>query len=339
MKESDIACADDKELYQAIRAGAESGWDFTARWRRDCCRGYVPPEGELLTYFFKELDTLNILPVDLNALLYRTETLIAEFCGKLAEWQLASEAMADSLRGSEAELQTRGLLTESASKKLAADLKIVEGVFTKLAAARQRAMQTLMFNKDTGLWMDYYLRDGKRSEVVSAAGIAALRCGLNPPPGCKANFPTVLLQGWGLVPTPLTTGQQWDSPNVWPPLLQWAIEYLDRGRGKWSFTKDSTVHSVEDIKDPELKQDALIARRLAQGWVENCSAFWGTNIKEGGLGCYSEKLNTFDYGSPGSGGEYQNQTGFGWSSGLVAELVARFGDELVVRQGQVEGCY
>ena len=55
------------ELYRQLRAGAESGWDFSSRWLDD-------PQ-DLST-----IETTHILPVDLNALLYGLEQAIAAGC-------------------------------------------------------------------------------------------------------------------------------------------------------------------------------------------------------------------------------------------------------------------
>jgi alpha,alpha-trehalase len=52
-------------LYRHIRAAAESGWDFSSRWFRD---------GRTLA----TIHTTEIVPVDLNALLYHLELTIAE---------------------------------------------------------------------------------------------------------------------------------------------------------------------------------------------------------------------------------------------------------------------
>ncbi len=52
------------ELYRDIRAGAESGWDFSSRWFED---------GQSLT----SIRTTQIVPVDLNALLCHLETTLA----------------------------------------------------------------------------------------------------------------------------------------------------------------------------------------------------------------------------------------------------------------------
>ena len=42
-----------------------------------------------------------------------------------------------------------------------------------------------------------------------------------------------------------------------------------------------------------------------------------------------EKYNVETCGAPGAGGEYNVQTGFGWTNGVALELLAQFGDALV----------
>ena len=54
-----------KELYRHLRAGAESGWDFSSRWFRD-------------EKSFNTIHTTEIIPVDLNCLLLHLEQTIAE---------------------------------------------------------------------------------------------------------------------------------------------------------------------------------------------------------------------------------------------------------------------
>jgi alpha,alpha-trehalase len=51
-------------LYRNLRAGAESGWDFSSRWMRD------PRD-------LRTLETTDLAPVDLNSLLYNAERTIA----------------------------------------------------------------------------------------------------------------------------------------------------------------------------------------------------------------------------------------------------------------------
>ena len=43
-----------------------------------------------------------------------------------------------------------------------------------------------------------------------------------------------------------------------------------------------------------------------------------------------EKFNVTVQGAPGGGGEYDIQTGFGWTNGVVLDLLHRYPDELEV---------
>ena len=60
------------EVYRDLRAGAESGWDFSSRWLGD---------GKTLA----TIRTTAIAPVDLNSLLYHLEQTIAKACEKTGE--------------------------------------------------------------------------------------------------------------------------------------------------------------------------------------------------------------------------------------------------------------
>ena len=55
------------QTYRDLRAGAESGWDFSSRWLADPKR-------------LSTIRTTHIVPVDLNSLLWRLERAIAERC-------------------------------------------------------------------------------------------------------------------------------------------------------------------------------------------------------------------------------------------------------------------
>ena len=56
---------DAERLYLHLRAGAESGWDFSSRWFADA--------NDIRT-----IHTADIIPIDLNCLMYQLETTIAE---------------------------------------------------------------------------------------------------------------------------------------------------------------------------------------------------------------------------------------------------------------------
>jgi len=61
------------EVFRDLRAGAESGWDFSSRWMAD---------GRTLS----TIQTTAIVPVDLNSLMFGLETAIARGCSILADW-------------------------------------------------------------------------------------------------------------------------------------------------------------------------------------------------------------------------------------------------------------
>ncbi len=79
-------------IYRDLRAGAESGWDFSSRWLGD--------PRDLGT-----IRTTEIAPVDLNSLMYGMERMIAIACARLADLPCAREyvaranARANALRG------------------------------------------------------------------------------------------------------------------------------------------------------------------------------------------------------------------------------------------------
>lgn len=60
------------DVFRDLRAGAESGWDYSSRWMAD---------GQSLS----TIQTTAIVPVDLNSLMYGLEKAIAKGCGQLAD--------------------------------------------------------------------------------------------------------------------------------------------------------------------------------------------------------------------------------------------------------------
>jgi alpha,alpha-trehalase len=162
-----------KQLYRDIRAAAESGWDFGSRWFAD---------GKNLA----TINTTEIIPVDLNSLLFGLEEAIGAGCERLHDAACVSE-------------------------------------FAHRASARRDAVNHYLWDPAGAVFHDY--RWVKRAQVprISAATLYPLFVGLASPPQAAAVAATVsrdLLKAGGIVTTPLVTGQQWDAPNGWPP-LQW----------------------------------------------------------------------------------------------------------------------
>lgn len=66
------------ELFRELRAGAESGWDFSSRW-------FADPDD------LSSIRTTRILPVDLNALLYGLEQAITAGCDSTGDTACAAD--------------------------------------------------------------------------------------------------------------------------------------------------------------------------------------------------------------------------------------------------------
>ncbi|MDO7850813.1 alpha,alpha-trehalase TreF [Hymenobacter convexus] len=169
------------QFYRHVRAAAASGWDFSSRW--------FGAGGGL-----GSIQTTDLVPVDLNCLLYNLETTLAEAA------RVAGQAA-----------QARA--------------------YTAKAAQRKAALLALSWDAKAGWFQDYNWRRRQRSGVRTLAGVFPLAFGLATAPqasrvaaGLKANF----LKPGGLVTTLNQTRQQWDAPNGWAPLQYLAIEGLKR---------------------------------------------------------------------------------------------------------------
>jgi len=172
-------------LYRNLRATAESGWDFSSRWMRD------PKD-------LRTLETVELVPVDLNSLLYHTERTIA------------------ALR------RLRGRDGDAA----------VAARFDARADTRRRALLAVAFDPDSGFFYDVRWRTGQRvTDRPTLAAAAPLYFGLATPEQGRvvaARLERDFLKPGGFVTTLAPSGQQWDAPNGWPPLEWLTIEGVRR---------------------------------------------------------------------------------------------------------------
>jgi len=172
------------EVWRDLRAAAESGWDFSTRWLRGA-------DGEPGTQL-GDTRTTTMLPVDLNALLFRLELVVGQLAGAIG------------------------------------DLRTAEA-FRAKAHARRRAMVALMWDEAQQAFFDFDWQLGKRSSALTAAAVVPLFCGLAPP-RCAAGLTHTLrerlLAPGGLATTEHMSSEQWDRPNGWAPLQWMAIQGL-----------------------------------------------------------------------------------------------------------------
>jgi alpha,alpha-trehalase len=161
------------DIYRDLRAGAASGWDFTSRWLDD-------PQD------FSSIHTTDIIPADLNSLMWQLETAIASLAQALAQPELVR-------------------------------------TYQACAESRAQAMHRHLWVAEEGRFADYDVRRGVVTPVLSAATLYPLFAGLATQAQADAVAATVktrLLARGGLRTTTNTTDQQWDMPNGWAP-LQW----------------------------------------------------------------------------------------------------------------------
>jgi len=165
------------------------------------------------------------------------------------------------------------------------------------AARRKKAIQKYCWNKKAGWFLDYNFLQKKQSPVETLAGDFPLE--FNIATNAQAirvakKLETKFLQPGGLVTTINRTGQQWDAPNAWAPLEYMAVDGL-------------TKYNQNDL-----------AKLIAERWINtNLRVFKET-------GKLMEKYNVMDTNLKAGGGEYPLQDGFGWTNGVLLNLMNRY---------------
>ena len=173
-----------------LRAAAESGWDFSSRWLADPMR-------------LETIHTTDIVPVDLNSLLWMAETRIA----------------ARATAAGDAETARR---------------------FTDMAARRKAAIDRNLWVAGEKRFADWDRIARRPTAARTAASLFPLFAGLASTEQARAvaaTTRTTLVGEGGLRTTGIRTGQQWDAPNGWAPLQWVAVEGLGR-YGEQTLAKD-----------------------------------------------------------------------------------------------------
>jgi alpha,alpha-trehalase len=167
------------QVYRDLRSGVESGWCFSSRWLRD---------GQNLS----TIHTTDILPVDLNAILYDMEMTLS------------------------------GIYKAKNEPEYAKNLE-------QLANKRRAIFDKYFWNEAAGFYFDYDFVAGKQTEVYSLAAVYPLFFKLSTPVQAEKVakvLETKFLQVGGLMTTLNQTSQQWDGANGFAPLQYLAIQGL-----------------------------------------------------------------------------------------------------------------
>ncbi|MET0570766.1 MAG: alpha,alpha-trehalase TreF [Pedobacter agri] len=162
-----------------VRSAAESGWDFSSRWFADGKN-------------FSQIITTDLLPVDLNTLMYNLEIAIAA-------------------------------ANQQAGNKVKAVL------FYARAAKRKTAILKYFWNTDLNFFTDYNWKTKSLSNQFTLAASFPLYFKLATPAQAKSVAEKIekdFLKAGGLITTLTTSKEQWDAPNAWAPLQYISIKGL-----------------------------------------------------------------------------------------------------------------
>lgn len=165
--------------FRNLRGAAESGWDFSSRWFAD-------------TLHLNTIKTTNLVPVDLNSLLYAYEIILSK---------------AAAVNGLPAKADEYALM----------------------AAQRKLSILKYCWNERLQYFFDYDFKEKHTSDIWSLAGTMPLLTKLadmKKATAIRNQIQDRFLKDGGLVSTLYHTGEQWDAPNGWPPLQFIAVQGL-----------------------------------------------------------------------------------------------------------------
>lgn len=163
----------EKDIFRHIRGAAESGWDFSARWFEDGMN-------------INTICACDIVPVDLNCLLFHLEKTLALAYTFKSEYDKAK-------------------------------------IYYTKSERRKEAIQKYLWNEESCVFTDYNFLYDRPVRVVNIGMVYTMvfHIATQYQAACmqdqiEKNF----LQPGGLLSTQINSGEQWDAPNGWAP-LQW----------------------------------------------------------------------------------------------------------------------
>lgn len=168
-------------VYRDIRAAAESGWDFSSRWFSD-------------NQTLASIQTTQIVPVDLNSLLFHLESTLSQL---------------HTVAGNESDA----------------------GLFNDKAKARKAAINQWLWDKQQQSYGDLLVHNKKVIGTDSLAITYPMYFNIATSERADATANRIeqyFLKAGGLVTTLNNTGEQWDHPNGWAPLQWLAIKGLSQ---------------------------------------------------------------------------------------------------------------
>jgi alpha,alpha-trehalase len=166
--------------------------------------------------------------------------------------------------------------------------------FESLARSRRRALQTYCWNSREQRFGDCLWSTGEMTASINSAALFPLFTAIASEQQAEAMATLVrreLLAPGGVRTTAILSGEQWDLPNGWAP-LQW-------------------IAAMGLIRYGHVELGRTIAAR------------WTSTVRRDyhDLGLLFEKYDV-ECQTPGRGGEYPVQVGFGWTNGVMRAFLA-----------------
>ncbi|XP_002005540.3 trehalase [Drosophila mojavensis] len=263
--------AEEKEdAYSHIKAACESGQAFSSRWFISSSGNNVGTMANIKTNW--------IVPVELNCILFRNCKTLGEF------FTLAG--CADKAKQ-----------------------------YRTTACGLIKAITAVLWNEERGVWLDYDIKNRKQRDYFAVTNLSPLWLHAYPIADTEKISKSVMCYieenkldcyPGGVPHTLCNTGQLWDYPNVYPPMMLMLIDGLN------------------NLGTPEATD---MACRWTQRWVlSNYEAYTKTNFMFEKYNCEESGLGV---GSP----DGQNHTGYGWTNGVLIELLVRYGCQLTSNSG------
>lgn len=165
---------DRRRLFSDLASAAESGYDFSSRWLKDKSSLY-------------KIQTSNIVPVDLNSFLYKSELVISDLCRKKRDMKCAR------------------------SYKL-------------FANRRKYAINKLLWLPQSGFWSDFNIKTAQLDDTFYVSNLSPLWYDILPPdsePGELIDkFSSFFFMYEGGVPVSwINSTQQWGMTSQIPDFL------------------------------------------------------------------------------------------------------------------------
>ncbi len=168
------------QLFRDLRAACESGWDFSSRW--------FAVEKD-----FSTIITTQLLPVDLNSLIYNMEVNLSKYYNVQGDMDKSEQ-------------------------------------YAQAAEQRKAAILNYFWNEAAGMYTDYNFQTSTLSERKTLAGLYPLYFNVSDAEKAGKTKTTIenefALPG-GVTTTLVESGQQWDYPNGWAPLQWMTIKGLE----------------------------------------------------------------------------------------------------------------